>query len=136
MLKFRQLAMTVAVIFAVTACTTDSANPDSVSIDPVSTNPVKAEPAKTESVDVDSVIDVSGRVEIEESISSQPVPAPNSIAKHKSTAPDDKRSSRVADETRLEGERQTLAGRSDAGPGRSSEKCCEGCFFVRICIRI
>jgi len=114
MLKFRQLAMTVAVIFAVTACTTDSANPDSVSTDPVSANPVKAEPAKTESVDVDSVIDVSGRVEIEETIGSQPVPAPTSIAKHKSTAPDDKKSSKLADELRLEGERQAVAGRSDA----------------------
>ena len=40
--------------------------------------------------------------------------APTSIAKHKSTAPDDKRSSKVADELRLEGERQAVAGRSDA----------------------
>jgi len=117
MLKFRQFALTVAVIFAVTACTTDSANPDSVSTDPASTNPVKAEPPKTESVDIDSVIRSSGQVEIEEANKSQPAPAPTSIAKHKSTAPDDKRSSKVADELRLEGERQAIAGRSD-GPAQ------------------
>jgi Ca-activated chloride channel homolog len=106
--KMKQLALTVAVLFAVTACTTDSANPD-----PVNNNPVKVEPARTESVDVDSAIRNSGRVEIEEIDQSQPVPAPTSIAKHKSTAPEDKRSNKFADELRLEGERQAVAGRAD-----------------------
>jgi Ca-activated chloride channel family protein len=109
--KFNSIALTVAVLFVVTACSTDSLNPD----------PVKTEPARSESVDIDSVARPTGRVEIEEANTSQPVPAPTSIGKYKSTSPDDKGTAKFVDQSRLEGARQDVAGRSD-GPAPIANK--------------
>ena len=108
MLKRTQLVLILAVILVMTACSTDTLSPDSVN-----SGPVKPDPAKSESVDVDSVIRDTRRERIEESNTSEPVPAPPSIAKQGSANTRGKKPSELSDQFFAEGERQAVAGRSD-----------------------
>ncbi len=109
MCNTKVIALSIAALFVVTACSTDSVNPDAANTDPVRSNS-----ATTESVDIDSIKRNPPKLEIEEAVSPGTVPAPVSTAKHKVVASDDKGSMNDTDESRLEGERQVVAGQINA----------------------
>lgn len=116
MLKRTQLAMILAVIFVVTACSTDSVSPD-----PVKPGPVGSDPAIRESVDVDSVIRESQPVKIEDSNKLKPSPSTTSIAKQSRS----KNPPGLADQFASKDERQATAGRSDIAASMPSEAISE-----------
>ncbi len=110
MLKHREHALIFAVIFAVTACTTDSLGPDSVKPDSV----------KSEPVDIDSVIRDSRPLGSGEVTTTEPVAPSAAVAKQRPISRS-KRPSKLTDQAFAEDERQELAGRTDAALKQGNE---------------